>query len=132
MSMFDSMNIAASGLSTNRKWIDAVSDNIAGINNISATNQPAFQERFIVARAAGYGQPEGTYVAGNMWGDPNGRLVSMPNHPLADANGLVRVPDIDLSDQMASLMMAQRAYQANAAVAERAKTSYEAAIGIGR
>lgn len=132
MSMFDAMNIAASGLSTNRKWIDAVSDNIAGINTVTATNQPAFQERFIQARAAGYGEPSGTYVAGTMWGDPNGRLVSMPNHPLADANGMVRTPDIDLSDQMASLMMAQRAYQANASVAERAKTTYEAAIGIGR
>ena len=132
MSMFDAMNIAASGLSTNRKWIDAVSDNIAGINNITSTDQAAFQERFIVARAASYGEPKGTYVAGNMWGDPNGRLVSMPNHPLADQNGLVRVPDIDLSDQIASLMMAQRAYQANASVAERAKTTYEAAIGIGK
>lgn len=132
MSMFDAMNIAASGLSTNRKWIDAVSDNIAGINTVTATNQPAFQERFIVAQAAGYGEPKGTFVAGNMWGDPNGRLVSMPNHPLADANGLVRVPDMDLSDQMTSLMMAQRAYQANASVADRSKTMYEAAIGIGR
>lgn len=132
MSMFDAMNIAASGLSTNRKWIDAVSDNIAGINTVTATNQPAFQERFIQARAAQYGEPGGAYVAGTVWGDPNGRLVSMPNHPLADANGMVRTPDIDLSDQMASLMMAQRAYQANASVAERAKTTYEAAIGIGR
>ena len=132
MSMFDAMNIAASGLSTNRKWLDAISDNIAGINNVTRTSEPAFQARYIVARAASYGEPKGTYVAGNMWGDPNGILVNNPQHPFADANGMVRMPNINLSDQIASLMMAQRAYQANASVAERAKTTYEAAIGIGK
>lgn len=132
MPMFDAMNIASSGLSTNRKWLDAVSDNIANINDVSAMDEAAFQERFVVARAASYGEPKGTYVAGNMWGDPNGRVVEMPDHPLADAQGRVRLPNINLGDQMAQLMMAQRAYQANASSAERAKTTYEAAIGIGK
>lgn len=132
MPLFDAMNISASGLTTNRKWIDAVSDNIANVNNVSSMDEAAFQERFVAARANSYGQPEGVHIAGNMWGDPNGRVVEMPGHPLADAQGRVRVPNINLSDQMASLMLAQRAYQANASSAERAKTVYEAAIGIGR
>ena len=132
MPMFDAMNIADSGLTTHRKWLDAVADNIANINNVSRMDQPAFQERFIVARAAQYGEPQGAYVAGNMWGDPNGEVRLMPGHPLADAEGRVRVPKMQLSDQMASLMLAQRAYQANISVAERAKTTYEAAIGLGK
>ena len=36
-----------------------------------------------------------------------------PSHPLADEEGMVRLPDIDLSDQMTQLMIAQRGYQAN-------------------
>lgn len=132
MSMFDAMNIADSGLTTHRKWLDAVADNIANINNVSRVDEAAFQERFVVARAIDYGEPKGTYVAGNMWGDPNGRVILMPGHPLADAEGRVRVPNINLGDQMASLMLAQRAYQANINVAERAKQTYEAAIGIGK
>ncbi len=132
MSMFDAMNIADSGLTTHRKWLDAVADNIANINNVSRMDEAAFQERFVIARAASYGEPKGTYVAGNMWGDPNGRVVLMPGHPMADAEGRVRVPKMDLGDQMAGLMLAQRAYQANINVAERAKQTYEAAIGIGK
>ena len=89
MPMFDAMNIADSGLTTHRKWLDAVADNIANINNVSRMDQPAFQERFIVARAAQYGEPQGAYVAGNMWGDPNGEVRLMPGHPLADAEGRV-------------------------------------------
>jgi flagellar basal-body rod protein FlgC len=42
------------------------------------------------------------------------------------------MPDIDLSEQMSTLIMAQRGYQANAAVVDRAKTSYEAALQIGK
>lgn len=109
-----------------------VSDNVANINNVSATSEAAFQARFVVARANQYGEAGGAYVAGNVWGNPEGRVVDMPDHPLADANGQVRVPDIDMSDQITQLMQAQRAYQANMAVIDRTKMSYEAAIGIGK
>lgn len=130
--MFDAMNISNSGLTINRKWLDAISDNITNMNNVSRTDEAAFQARYVVARAADYGKPAGAYVAGNVWGNPEGRVVDMPDHPLADARGQVRVPDVNLSDQMAQLMQAQRAYQANLAVVERTKAAYEAAIGIGR
>ena len=74
----------------------------------------------------------GVRVAGAQFGDPEGRLVYEPTHPLADAEGYVRYPDIDLGEQMGHLIMAQRGYQANAAVVDRAKTAYEAALQIGR
>ena len=44
----------------------------------------------------------------------------------------VRYPDIDMSSQMTQLIMAQRGYQANAAVVDRAKETYMAALQIGR
>ena len=133
MSTFDSLGISGSGLLVHRKWLDAVSDNIANVNNVTSTDQDAFRERLIVAQAVDYGSGEGgVRVARAEYGSAEGRLVFEPDHPLADANGLVRMPNINLSDQMASLMMAQRAYQANASVADRAKTTYEAAIGIGK
>ena len=44
----------------------------------------------------------------------------------------MRYPDIDMSSQMTQLIMAQRGYQANAAVVDRAKETYTAALQIGR
>lgn len=132
MSMFGAMNIAGSGLVVNRKWLDAVSDNIANINNVSSLNDRAYQARFVIARPNNYGNEGGALVGGHLWGNPEGRIVDMAGHPLADENGNVRVPDIDLASQMAQLMLAQRAYQANLSVIERSKASYEAAIGIGK
>jgi flagellar basal-body rod protein FlgC len=71
------------------------------------------------------------YVAGAAYGSAEGRVTYDPENPVADAEGYVRMPDIDLSSQMGALIMAQRAYQANAAVVDRAQTAYQAALRIG-
>ena len=132
MSTFGSLDISRSALTANRQWMDAVSDNLANINDVSRTTDSAFRARYIVAQAAQTGDPGGVEVVGAVFGSAAGRLVSQPGHPLADANGMVRVPDIDMGDQMVQLMMAQRAYQANLAVVDRAKDAYQAALGLGR
>jgi len=74
----------------------------------------------------------GAQVSGIALGSAEGRVVYEPTNPLADEDGYVRYPDVDMASQMTQLIMAQRGYQANAAVVDRAKTSYEAALQIGR
>jgi flagellar basal-body rod protein FlgC len=127
---FDAIGIAGTGLTLHRKWLDAVSDNLANINTVKPTDGEAFRARYVVAQE-GEGAT-GVYVAGAAYGDAAGRLVYEPDHPLADAEGYVRYPDIDLASQMGQLIMAQRGYQANAAVVDRAKETYQAALQIGR
>jgi flagellar basal-body rod protein FlgC len=127
---FDAIGIAGSSLTVHRKWLDAIADNLANADNASPTSGPAFQARYIEARA-GEGT-SGVYVAGIREGDAAGRLVYEPDNPLADAEGYVRYPDVDMADQMGSLIMAQRGYQANAQVVDRARSMYESALQIGR
>ena len=130
MMTFGAIGIAATGLTVDRKWLDAVSDNLANIDTVRPTSQAAFQARYIVASEMDGGgvQTAGAVLSGNT----EGRVVYEPDNPVADANGYVRYPDIDLSGQMGSLIMAQRGYQANAAVVDRAKETYQAALQIGR
>lgn len=132
MFMFGAIHTAGSGLRLNRLWIDAVSDNIANINTVRPAGENAFQSRMVIAQAVDYGEAGGVRVAGAAFGDPEGRIRYEPDHPFADEDGLVRYPDIDLADQMSQLMIAQRAYQANVAVVERARGAYEAALTLGR
>lgn len=127
---FDAIGIAGTGLTMHRKWLDAVSDNIANVNTVKSTDGDAFQARYVVAQE-GDGN-SGVYVSGSALSDAEGRLVYAPEHPLADAEGYVRYPEIDLAEQMGQLIMAQRGYQANAAVVDRAKETYQAALQIGR
>ena len=132
MSMFGTFSTASSGLVVYRKWLDAVSDNIANMNDVRSTSDSAFQARYVVAQAVSYGDAGGVQVGGIALGDANGRVVQQPDHPLADAEGNVRVPDIDLADQMTQLIIAQRGYQANLAVVSRAQDAYTAALQLGR
>ena len=127
---FDMIGIAGSALTVHRKWLDAVSDNLANMNNASATSGPAFQARYVEATEGAEGS--GVYVKSTQLGDAAGRIVYQPDHPLADANGNVKYPDIDMAEQMGALIIAQRGYQANAQVVDRARETYMAALEIGR
>jgi flagellar basal-body rod protein FlgC len=113
-------------------WIDAVADNISNINTVRGTNQPAFAERFVMVGANAPDGGAGVHVQGAAFGDTEGILAYEPNHPLADENGMVRRPNINLSEQMAYLIEAQRGYQANVAVMDRARAAYESALTIGQ
>ena len=133
MSLFCTFGISGSGLMTHRKWLDAVSDNIANVNTVRRTDEDAFQQRMVVAEAVEYGTGEGgVRVARAEFGSGEGRLVYQPDHPLADDAGYVKYPDIDLGDQMSQMIMAQRGYQANLAVVERATEAYKAALMLGK
>ena len=131
---FDALGISGSGLLVHRKWMDAVSDNMANLNTVNPYESEPFRERLIVAQAVGYGSGEGgvRVARAEFGGDPQGRVVYEPDHPLANEEGMVRYPDIDMGDQMVSLMMAQRGYQANLAVVERATSAYQAALQLGK
>ncbi|MDQ0213286.1 flagellar basal body rod protein FlgC [Arthrobacter bambusae] len=127
---FDAIGIAGTALTVHRKWLDAVSDNLANINDVSRTSGKAFQARYVEAAEGSDGN--GVYVKSTPQGSATGRLVYQPDHPLADAQGYVRYPDIDLSEQMGALIVAQRGYQANAQVVDRARETYQAALEIGK
>lgn len=127
---FDAIGIAGTGLNTHRKWLDALSDNIANVNTAATPGAGAFRERLVTV-APGTESP-GAYVTGIVESEVEGKLVYEPDNPLANEEGYVEYPNVDLGDQMSMLILAQRGYEANAAVVDRAKTTYEAALQIGK
>ena len=129
MGAFDMINIAGSGLGFHQTWLDCLSYNIANVNTARSTSQSAFQAQFAMAQSV---QGGGVTVSGIALGDPTGRVVNQPDSPLADANGNVRMPDIDMGSQMSQLIMAQRGFQAQASVVRNAQDVYSSALSIGR
>jgi flagellar basal-body rod protein FlgC len=127
--VFDALGIIGSGMHVHQTWMDAISDNISNVNTVRPAGEPAFQARYVLAQSVGSG---GAAVAGVALGSAEGRMVFDPTHPLADPKGYVRLPAIDLAEQMTNLIMAQRGYQANAANLDRVRASYQAALQMGR
>ncbi len=132
MAIFNDFAISGSGLYTHRKWLDALSDNIANMNTVRRTDEDAFQERFVEVQSQNVnGSGGGVGVTAIRYGNAEGQLRHDPSNPLADENGYVRAPDMTLADQMSNMILAQRGYQASAAAIERARAAYEAALSIG-
>jgi len=131
---FGAIGIASTGLTVYRKWLDAISDNLANLSTVKPTSEAAYQAKYVEVSSmtAPDGSGSGTQVTGIALGSATGKLVYEPTNPLADKEGYVRYPDIDMASQMTQLIMAQRGYQANAAVVDRAKDAYTAALQIGR
>src|SRR5947207_2596065 len=132
--LFGAINTAGSGLTVYRTWLDAVSDNIANMNDAVPGDQPSFQERFVdaAAKADPSGIGSGVEVTGIKLGGTEGRMAFQPDSPLADSKGYVKYPDIDLGEQMSQMMVAQRAYQANLTTVDRARDAYQAALELGK
>jgi flagellar basal-body rod protein FlgC len=135
VSIFSAIDISGSGMTTFRTWIDALANNIANVNTAEPTSKNAFQATYVQAQAVG-GSLDGS--GGGVTADTSGRSSATgrvtydPNNPLADAKGYVRLPDIDMNEQMGNLIMAQRAFEANATVIDRARETYQDAINIGK
>lgn len=129
MGAFDMLRIANSSLGMHQTWLDALAHNISNANTIRATSQNAFQEQLVVAAPRDDG---GVDVRGIALGDAEGELVYAPDHPLADQDGMVRAPAMDMSVQMTSLIQAQRGFQASVQVTKTAQDTYSAAISIGQ
>jgi flagellar basal-body rod protein FlgC len=129
MGAFDMLAIANTSLGMHQTWLDALADNIANVNTIRRTSQKAFQAQMVIANSRPGG---GVDVTGIALGDPAGRMISEPTSPLADANGYVRAPDIDMASQMSQLVMAQRGFQASVQVTKNAQDTYTSALQIGR
>lgn len=128
MGAFDALGIANSALGAHQTWLDAIADNIANINTVTPTSQNAFQATYVEFSPRADG---GVEVSGFAEGDPEGRLVSDPGNPLADADGYVRAPDTDMAAQMGQLVMAQRGFQASVQMTKSAQDTYTAALQIG-
>ena len=131
--VFEALGISGSGMQVHQAWMDAISDNIANVNTVRPASQAAFQARYVVAAAVENGSTgAGVTETGVQLGDAAGRLTYQPDSPLADAKGYVRLPDIDLGEQMSTMIMAERGYQANVSNIDRIKETYQAAIQMGR
>lgn len=135
MSVFDTIRIAASGLTAERFRMDVASSNIANARstrNAAGTGPYQPVVPFFQAVALGPDGAPGVAATGlaPTGGDPI--RVYDPSHPDADAEGFVAYPDVDVAAQVADLMGAARAYSMNATVTQAAKQTALDAIELGR
>ena len=77
-----------------------------------------------------FSQGQGVRVVGVVSDPSPPRMVYEPGHPDADANGYVAMPNVSTVNEMVDMMSAQRAYEANVAAIDSAKSMFQQAISI--
>ena len=127
--MFGALDAAASGVTLGRTWMEAVSDNVANADTVRPAGEEPFRARLVVAQSRT--GTEGVDVTGIQLAGGAPDQVFDPDNPLADAEGYVTRPKVDLSQEMTSLLMASRLYQANLSVMTQARDAYRTALRIG-
>lgn len=130
MSMFGAIDAASTGVALGRTWMDSISDNVANVNTVRPAGQEPYRAREVVARSLP--GTEGVAVAGETEQGGAPEVVYDPENPLADADGYVTRPVVDLSTEMTNMLVASRLYQANLSVMSSAREAYQAALSIGK
>ncbi|MEN6437516.1 MAG: flagellar basal body rod protein FlgC [Syntrophobacter sp.] len=143
MDFDSSMKISASGLTANRTWINVLSSNLANANTTKTADGGPYARKTVIyesketggfseqlSAAMGEGA-EKVQVTDIVPDKRDFREVYDPGHPDADANGVVRMPNINPVEEMANLINASRSYEANLAALQTAKQLAIKAIDIG-
>lgn len=135
MTTFSAINIGRTGAGFAHHWIDTIAHNLANANTVTATDEEPFRALRPVATPLTNGpyaqSGSGVVVGRQVREDGEAPIVHDPNHPLADEDGNVQKPRLDISGQMTDLIIAQRHYQANIRTVESAREAYQTALRLG-
>jgi flagellar basal-body rod protein FlgC len=129
MSTFDAINnIAASGMAAQRLRVQLVATNIANAETTHTAGGGPYRKKDAVFQAALLGETaDGMAITGvSVTGVQNSQepFVSKyePNHPDADADGMVLYPNVNPVEEMVNLTEASRGFEANVAVVRAVRT----------
>jgi flagellar basal-body rod protein FlgC len=133
------IDITAGALSANKTRLDIVAQNIANAQTTRTIGGGPYQRQVVsfetelIRRVAGGGSSLQGVKIGAIANDRTpGQQVYNPQHPDATADGLVTMPNVNLSYEMVDLITASRAYEANLAVVKSARQMAMKALEIGR
>lgn len=158
MAFLQTLDISGSGLTAERLRLDLISNNIANINTTrtgrttTGGNQIPYQRQIPIFQAKETEKPFGSFLADNL--EPSGdgvrvssivkdptpfKAVYNPEHPDAIQQpeaglqtGYVRLPNVELVNEMVDMISASRAYEANVTAVNAGKTMALKALEIGK
>jgi flagellar basal-body rod protein FlgC len=124
MSLFKVMDVAGSALTAQSKRMNVVASNLANAESVTGPDGTAYRAKQVVFSPA---QQSDDYATGVSM-----KRMHQPGNPLADADGYVTMPNVDVVDEMVNMISASRSYQANVEVANTTKTMASKALTLGQ
>ena len=148
MSLFNSLEISATGLTAERLRMDVTAENLANAQTTRGANGGPYRRKEVVLQQAASGPEFGAQLASAMGGprQPAGgvevaaiaedqtpaRMVYDPGHPDANAQGYVAMPNVDSVTEMVDLISSSRAYEANVTAMQASKQMFTKTLDLLR
>lgn len=145
MNFFDSLRISSSGLTAQRLRMNVISSNLANINTTKTPQGGPYRRKDVVFSAcsnpASFQNTLDSRMRQNLTevkvtgiiNDPRPAMLKYdPQHPDANEEGYVAMPNINLIEEMVNMMSATRSYEAGVAAIKATKDMALKALEIGR
>jgi len=135
MNAFTSMQISATGLSAERLRMDTITSNMANASTTRSADGkgPYVRKVAVFQEALDANKNMAGVKAVKIENDPSPlRKVYDPTHPDADSNGYVTMPNVNVLNEMADMMVATRSYEANVDTFNALKSMFSKALEIGK
>lgn len=145
MDFMTALDMSASALSAERTHINIVSMNLANAKTTRTADGGPYRRRSVVMESTPVDSPFSKVMQSELGKELRGvrvqgiaidrrphKLVYEPGHPDANEDGYVAYPDINVVEEMAAMMTAQRGYEANVTTVDAIKQMYNKALEISR
>lgn len=134
MSMFNVFTIAGSALTAQSQRLNAVASNLANADSATSSTGQPYRAKQVVFSATPLPSGGGASVrVTSVVEDPSpGRQVFDPKNPMADAQGYVMMPNVNVVDEMVNMISASRSYQTNVDMMNTAKSLLMKTLTIGQ
>jgi flagellar basal-body rod protein FlgC len=138
MSLFNVFNITGSGMSAQSMRLNTTASNIANADSVSSSVDETYRARHPVfaaamqKAAAGQESSVGVQVLGIVESDKPLNVEYSPTHPMADKDGFIYKPNVNVIEEMTNMISASRSYQTNVQLAESAKNMLNKTLTLGQ
>jgi flagellar basal-body rod protein FlgC len=136
MSMFKIFDTAASGMSAQNQRLNLVASNMANVDSVSSSVEETYRARHPVFQTMlnqlNPDEPAvGVQLQGVIESQAPLRMEHAPDHPMANEEGYIFRPNVNMVEEMANMISASRSYQSNVEVINAAKQLLSATLRLG-
>lgn len=118
--------------------LNTTASNIANADSVSSSVDETYRARHPVfaaamqKAAAGQESSVGVQVLGIVESDKPLNVEYSPEHPMADKDGFIYKPNVNVIEEMTNMISASRSYQTNVQLAESAKNMLNKTLTLGQ
>jgi flagellar basal-body rod protein FlgC len=137
MALFNVFDIAGSGMSAQSLRLNVTSSNLANAESVSSSVDTTYRARHPVFAAILNARAQdqssvGVNVLGVVESQAPLRTAYEPDHPMADADGYIHMPNVNVVEEMANMISASRSYQSNVEVVNTSKQMLLRTLSLGQ